>query len=225
MDRKARRAIAVFQCNSAAGHADEDRDYGTLDRANDLVTCLSEAGAPMGVAFELGPPGMRVRRARVVDLQSGQRVTTPIDTTRLAQEIIAMIAASRQAKAVDLPGRERIPLVLRGAGDTIEVWYIPTTQVPAGQSWMAKSLGGERSVVVTPDGRSMVCVSDETSSWRPFTPDTVGLVVIRSLSDEVPTLTEMMASLQVAREGRGVAIETRRWTYVRLGEGWVVSKR
>jgi hypothetical protein len=225
VERKARQAVAVFGCNSEAGHAANAGRFGPVDPKTDLITCLSTPDASLGVAFELGPPGSRVRRARVLDVRSGQRVMTPVDTARFAQEIIAMIGASRQPAANDPSGRRSIPLLLRTAGDTIEVWYVPTTQVSEGRSWMPRSIGGERAVVVAPDGGSLIRVLNEQSAWRAFTPDTSGLVLIRSEAEEVPSLSEMMACLQVVMEGRGAAIETRRWTYVRFGTGWVVSPR
>ncbi len=225
VERKARQALAVFGCSSEAGHAANAGRFGPVDPSMDLITCLSAPAERQGVAFEFRPPEPRVRNARVVDLRSGQRVTAPVDTARLAQEMIAMIRASRQSVTNDLPGRKHIPLVLRTAGDTIEVWYVPTTQVSEGQSWIPRSIGGERAVVVAPDGGSLIRVLNEQSAWRAFTPDTSGLVLIRSEGEEVPSLSEMMACLQVVMEGRGAAIETRRWTYVRLGTGWAVSPR
>ena len=208
VERKARQAFAVFGCNSEAGHAANAGRFGPVDPKTDLITCLSAPAELQGVAFELGPPGSRVRNARVVDLRSGQRVTAAVDTARLAQEIIAMIGVSRQPVANDPPGRGSIPLVLRTAGDTIEVWFVPTSQVSEGQSWMPRSIGGERAVIVSPDGGRLIRVVSEPSAWRAFTPDTTGLVPIRSEADEVPSLSEMMACLQVVMEGRGAAIET-----------------
>ena len=224
-ERRAQAALAVLQCNSEAALAAAAGAFGPLDRGVDDVTCLDVATEPRGIAFRLGPPGARVGMPRLADLQRRTRVDVPFDTARFTQTIVAMIGAGGQAVAEDRDGRESLGIVLRGAADTIEVWYVPVTQVTDGRSWLPQSLGGERAVIVRPDGRQLVRVIDHGATWRPFAAKPTGMVLLRSAQDEVPTLTEMMACLQLTLTGRDAAIETRRWTYVRFGSGWVVTRR
>ena len=227
LDRTSRMLIATVDCAQAAGRARAQGLFGPPDSVGRWGQCLHKDGRAFGVFFTPDSTFTTAQNLRVVDFANTVRYRGNVDTAA----ILAEARASREAVRKGMPSflraqREAAPLSMRSDGDSIEVWLLPTGPF---LSRTAPTVGGERGFVYSPDGRTLAREIDASDRFRTISIPDSGRVEIRSSEDNLPLISELMATNLLHDRGRDVQLVTNAYTSQLVGPGssavWVQIHR
>ena len=227
LDRTSRILIATVTCAQAGGTARAQGVFGPPDSVGRWGECLYKEGRPFGVFFTPDSTFTVAQNVRVVDFANRVRYRGNVDTTA----ILAEARAARAAVQKGMPSfvsaqRQFAPLSMRSDGDSIEVWLVPPG-IFTGRA--APTVGGERGFVFSPDGRTLAREIDASDRFRTISIPDSGLVVIRSSEDDLPLVSELIATNLLHDRGRDVQLVTNAYTSGLVGRGssavWMQIKR
>ncbi|MGZ5096059.1 MAG: hypothetical protein ACXWCH_33520 [Burkholderiales bacterium] len=227
LDRTSRVLIATVNCARASGTARAQGVFGPPDSVGRWGQCLRKDGRPFGVFFTPDSTFTIAQNVRVVDFANRVRYRGNVDTTA----ILAEARAARAAVQKGMPSfvsaqRQFAPLSMRSDGDSIEVWLVPTG-IFTGRA--APTVGGERGFVYSPDGRTLAREIDASDRFRTISIPDSGLVVIRSSEDDLPLVSELIATNLLHDRGRDVQLITNAYTSGLVGRGssavWLQIRR
>jgi hypothetical protein len=170
---------------------------------------LRTDGRTFGVFFTPDSTFTKAQNLRVVDIATSVRYLGPVDTT-------AILAESRAASDGVLKGfpsfqraqRQFAPFSIRTDGDSIEVWLLPAGLL---MGRTPSSVGGERGFIYSPDGRTLTREIDAVEKYRTVQIPDSGRVEIRSLEEDLPLLSELIATNMLYNQGREVQLITNRF--------------
>lgn len=206
LDRTSRQLIATVGCARQAAMARAAGLLGPPDSVGRTGLCVRIDQRRLGVFLTPDSALTKALDVRVVDLAKGTRYTGALDTAA----VLAQARAAREAVRKGYPLFERekrqfAPLSIRSDGDSIEVWLLPLGLF-IGRT--ISTLGGERGFVYSPDGRTLVREIDASDRFRsPSIPDS-GRVEIRSQEQDLPLLSELIATNLLYNDGREVQLIT-----------------
>jgi hypothetical protein len=206
LDRTSRMLIATVSCARGSARARADGLFGPLDSVGRRGQCLRKDGRAFGVFFTPDSTFSKASRLRVVDIAKGARYLEPVDT-------IAILAEARAASEGVLKGfpsfqreqRQFAPFSMRSDGDSIEVWLVPLG-VLIGRT--PSIVGGERGFIYSPDGRTLAREIDAFDRYRTVAIPDSGRVEIRSREDDLPLVSELIATNLLYEMGREVQLVT-----------------
>jgi hypothetical protein len=226
LDRTSRMLIATVDCARATSRARAQGLFGPPDSVGRWGQCLRKDGRAFGVFFTPDSTFTIAQNVRVVDFANSVRYRGNVDTTA----ILAEARASQEAVRKGMPSfvsaqRQFAPLSMRSDGDSIEVWLVPTG-IFTGQT---PTVGGERGFVYSPDGRTLAREIDASDRFRTISIPDSGRVVIRSSEDDLPLVSELIATNLLHDRGRDVQLITNAYTSQIVGLGssavWVQIHR
>ncbi|MGZ6139002.1 MAG: hypothetical protein ACXWNY_16380 [Gemmatimonadaceae bacterium] len=226
LDRTSRMLIATVDCARATSRARAQGLFGPPDSVGRWGQCLRKDGRAFGVFFTPDSTFTIAQNVRIVDFANSARYRGNVDTTA----ILAEARASREAVRKGMPSfvsaqRQFAPLSMRLDGDSIEVWLVPTG-IFTGQT---PTVGGERGFVFSPDGRTLAREIDASDRFRTISIPDSGLVVIRSSEDDLPLVSELIATNLLHDRGRDVQLITNAYTSGLVGRGssavWLQIRR
>lgn len=227
LDRTSRMLIATADCARASGRARAQGLFGPPDSVGRWGQCLRKDGRAFGVFFTPDSAFTIAQNVRVVDFANSVRYRGIVDTTA----ILAEAWASREAVQKGMPSfvraqRQFAPLSMRSDGDSIEVWLVPPGLLAAKTP---PTVGGERGFVYSPDGRTLAREIDASDRFRTISIPDSGRVLIRSSEDDLPLVSELIATNLLHDQGRDVQLMTNAYTSQLVGLGssavWVQIHR
>jgi hypothetical protein len=227
LDRTSRILIATVDCARAAAMARAQGLFGPPDSVGRWGQCLHKDGRAFGVFFTPDSTFTTAQNLRVVDFANRVRYQGNVDTTG----ILAEARASREAVRKGMPSfvsaqRQFAPLSMRSDGDSIEVWLLPAGLF-TGRT--APTIGGERGFVYSPDGRTLAREIDASDRFRTISIPDSGRVEIRSSEDDLPLVSELIATNLLHDQRRDVQLITKAYTSQLVGPGssavWVQIHR
>lgn len=208
-DRESRELLSVIRCARQAALARMEGAFGPIDSLGHSHQCLRINNRWAAAFADIDTSFTTARRVVAVDLGSRARIDQPIDTTALiALERAELTAQRRGAKEYRSARRPYTPVSMRFDGDTIEVWLIPASLIMG----EARTVGGERGYVFTPDGKQVVREIDSFADYRTVEVADSGQVRIVSSQISVPTISEFILANALHDSARSVAIVTRNRT-------------
>ncbi|HMI49856.1 MAG TPA: hypothetical protein VK481_14375 [Gemmatimonadaceae bacterium] len=207
--------IATVGCARRSAQARADGLFGPPDSLGRRGQCLRMDGRTFGVFFTPDSTFTKAQNLRVVDIATSVRYLGPVDTT-------AILAESRAASAGVLKGfpsfqrekRQFAPFSMRTDRDSIEVWLLPAGLL---MGRTPSSIGGERGFIYSPDGRTLVREIDAFDRYRTVQVPDSGKVEIRSLEEDLPLLSELIATNMLHDQGREVQLITNRFASQLVG--------
>jgi hypothetical protein len=207
LDRTARMLISTVYCARSSAQARADGLFGPLDSLGRWGQCLRKDGRAFGVFFAPDSTFTKARQLRVVDIANAVRYAGPVDTTA----ILAEARAAREAVLKGSPSfqRERLqyaPISMRSDGDSMEVWLLPVGVFMGGTP---STIGGERGFVYSPDGRTLAREIDAFDRYRSIAIPDSGRVEILSQEDDLPLVSELIATNLLHGQGRAVQLVTK----------------
>jgi hypothetical protein len=216
LDRTSRMLIATLDCARTTAKARAQGQFGPSDSVGRTGLCLRKDGRIFGVFFTPDSTFTAARNLRVVDFANSARYRGNVDTTA----ILAEARASEEAVLKGMPSfirqkRPFAPLSMRSDGDSIEVWLLPAGLF-TGRA--APSIGGEKGFVYSPDGRTLSREIDASDRFRTLAIPDSGQVVIRSLEDDLPLVSELIATNLLHDQGRKVQLITNAYNSQLVGD-------
>ena len=216
LDRTSRMLIATVDCARATSGARAKGLFGAPDSVGRWGQCLRKDGRAFGVFFTPDSTFTIAQNVRVVDFANNVRYRGNVDTTA----ILAEARAARAAVQKGMPSfvsaqRQFAPLSMRSDGDSIEVWLVPTG-IFTGRT---PTVGGERGFVYSPDGRTLAREVDASDRFRTISIPDSGRVEIRSSEDNLPLISELIATNLLHDQGRDVQLVTNAYTSQLVGSG------
>jgi hypothetical protein len=143
---------------------------------------------------------------RVVDISTRERYLGPVDTTAILVEArVANEAVLKGFPSYQREQRQFAPFSMRSDGDSIEVWLLPAGLL---MGRMPSAVGGERAFIYSPDGRTLAREIDAFDRYRAITIPDTGRVQILSREDDLPLVSELIATNFLYYEGREVQLIT-----------------
>jgi hypothetical protein len=227
LDRTSRMLIATVDCARAGARARAQGLFGPPDSVGRWGQCLHKDGRAFGVFFTPDSTFTTAQNLRVVDFANSVRYRGNVDTAA----ILAEARAAREAVKKGMPSfvraqRQAAPLSMRSDGDSIEVWLLP---VGLFMGQMSPTVGGERGFVYSPDGRTLAREIDASDRFRTISIPDSGRVEIRSGEDNLPLVSELIATNLLHDRGRDVQLVTNAYTSQLVGPGssavWVQIHR
>jgi hypothetical protein len=227
LDRTSRMLIATVDCARATAGARAQGLFGPPDSVGRWGQCLHKDGRAFGVFFTPDSTFATAKNLRVVDFANSVRYRGNVDTTA----ILAEARAAREGVRKGMPSfvsaqRQFAPLSIRSDGDSIEVWLLPAGLF-VGRT--APTVGGERGFIYSPDGRTLAREIDASDRFRTISIPDSGGVEIRSSEDNLPLVSELIATNLLHDRGRDVQVVTNAYTSRLVGQGssaaWVQIHR
>jgi len=218
--------IATVDCARAGARARVEGLFGPPDSVGRWGQCLHKDGRAFGVFFTPDSTFTTAQNVRVVDFANSVRYRGNVDTAA----ILAEARASREAVRKGMPSfvsaqRQFAPLSMRSDGDSIEVWLLPAGLLLG----KTPTVGGERGFVYSPDGRTLAREIDASDRFRTISIPDSGRVEIRSSEDNLPLVSELIATNLLHDQGRDVQLVTNAYTSQLTGLGssaiWVQIHR
>jgi hypothetical protein len=215
LDRTSRTIIATVNCASASARSRAQGRFGPIDSVGRWGQCLYQNGRAFGLFFTPDSTFTRAQNLRVFDFANDARYSGVVDTSA----ILAEARASREAVRKGMPAfvtaqRKFVPISIRSDGDSIEVWLLPAGLFVGS---VAPSRGGEHGFVYSPDGRTLSREIDASDRFRAFAIPDSGKVVIQSSEDNLPLMSEFIATNLLYDRGRDVQIVTGAFTSILAG--------
>jgi hypothetical protein len=209
LDRTSRMLIAAVDCARASAKARANGMFGPVDSVGHWGQCLRKDGRAFGVFFTPDSTFAKAQNIRVFDFANNARYAGSVDTAA----ILAEARASREGVRKGMPSfvreqRRFAPLSIRSDADSIEVWLVPAGLFLGGPP----AVGGERGFVYTPDGRTLVREIDASDRFRNISVPDSGVVEIRSSEDDLPLVSELIATNLLFDQGRDVRLVTKAYT-------------
>ncbi len=226
LDRTSRMLIATVDCARAGARARAQGLFGPPDSVGRWGQCLHKDGRAFAVFFTPDSTFSTAQNVRVVDFANNVRYRGNVDTAA----ILAEARASRGAVRKGMPSfvsaqRQFAPLSMRSDGDSIEVWLLPAGLLLG----KTPTVGGERGFVFSPDGRTLAREIDASDRFRTISIPDSGRVEIRSSEDNLPLVSELIATNLLHDQGRDVQLVTNAYTSRLVGPGssavWVQIHR
>lgn len=206
-DQVARRLIDAVTCVTQLG---EGLNQGTFKSDSILgpdYQCLEEKGRKLAVLARVDSAATRILGLYAMDRSDLSRYYGAVDTARVLQMLQASFKAIEQVRPLYLKKqREFAPFTIRGAGDSIEVWFLPVEM--ALEQKDARVVGGEYGVIFSPRADTLVRRVDEIEQQHLFSPPSQGVVRFGDLHRDLPFITELMLAHWLNAAGRTVTIET-----------------
>jgi hypothetical protein len=227
LDRTSRVLLATFDCARSSAKARADGLFGPPDSLGRRGQCLRKDGRAFGVFFTPDSAFTRALHLRVVDLGNRVRHLGTVDTTA----ILAEARAAQDALSKGYPSYERekiqfAPFSMRSDGDSIEVWLLPVG-VLMGRA--PSTLGGELGYVYSPDGRTLARKIDALDRYRTLPIPDSGRVEILSREDDLPLVSELIATNRLHDQGRDVELVTKAFAARLVGSDpssmWIQIRR
>jgi len=205
-DRTSRSLLATVWCARNAGELRATGVVGPTDSVGRTGLCVRKDGRALAVYFTPDSTYSKAGNVRVADVAGRVRYRGPIDTVAvLAEARASMDAVLRGFALFQKEKRAFAPVSMRSDGDSIEVWLLPlglfAQPTPA-------AIGGERAYVYSPDGRTLVREIDAFDRHRALTVPDTGLVEIVSREDDLPLVSELIATNLIHTSGREVRVVT-----------------
>jgi hypothetical protein len=207
LDRTSRMLIAAVRCARSSARARADGLFGPPDSLGRRGQCLRKDGRTFGVFFTPDSTSTKALHLRVVDLGNGARYLGPVDTAAILTE--ARVAREAVLKGIPSFEREKrhfAPFSMRSDGDSIEVWLLPAGLL---MERTPSAVGGERGFIYSPDGRTFVREVDAFDRYRTVAIPDSGRVEILSLEEDLPLVSELIATNLVHDRGREVRLVTK----------------
>lgn len=206
LDRTSRTLIATVNCARGTAQARAAGLFGPPDSLGRRGQCLWKDERAFGVFYTPDSTFTKAEHLRVVDISKRVRYMGPVDTT-------AILAEGRAAQEAVLKGfpsyqreqRQFAPFSIRSDGDTIEVWLLPAGLL---MGRMPSTVGGERGFIYSPDGRTLAREIDAFDRHRTIQIPDSGRVEIRSLEENLPLVSELIATNLLHDRGREVQLVT-----------------
>lgn len=216
LDRTSRMLIATVDCARAGAKARAQGVFGPPDSVGRWGQCLHKDGRAFGVFFTPDSTFTIAQNLRVVDFANSVRYRGDVDTAA----ILAEARASREAVRKGMPSfvsaqRQFAPLSMRSDGDSIEVWLLPAGLLLG----KTPTVGGERGFVYSSDGRTLAREIDASAQFRTISIPDSGRVEIRSSEDDLPLISELIATNLLHDQGRDVQLVTNAYTSRLVGPG------
>ncbi|MGH7603520.1 MAG: hypothetical protein ACRENK_05905 [Gemmatimonadaceae bacterium] len=210
LDRTSRTLIATVDCARASARARANGQFGPIDSVGSWGQCLHEDGRAFGLFFTPDSTLTKAQNLRVFDFANHVLYSGTVDTCA----ILAEARAAREAVGKGMPSfvaekRQFVPISIRSDGDSIEVWLLP-----AGLLMGVPTVGGERGFVYSPDGRTLEREIDASSRFRKLSIPDSGRVVIQSTEEDLPLMSELIATNLLYDRGRDIEIDTKAFTSV-----------
>jgi hypothetical protein len=226
LDRTSRMLIATVDCARATAGARAQGLFGPPDSVGRWGQCLHKDGRAFGVFFTPDSTFATAKNLRVVDFANSVRYRGNVDTTAILAEARAAWEGVRKGMPSFVSAqRQFAPLSIRSDGDSIEVWLVPTG-IFTGRT---PTVGGERGFVYSPDGRTLAREIDVSDRFRTISIPDSGRVEIRSSEDNLPLVSELIATNLLHDRGRDVQVVTNAYTSRLVGQGssaaWVQIHR
>lgn len=206
LDRTSRMLIATISCARSSARARADGLFGPPDSLGRRGQCLRKDGRAFGVFFTPDSTFTKALLLRVLDIAKGVRYLGPVDTTA----ILAEARAAREAVLKGFPSFQReqrqfAPFSMRSVGDTIEVWLLPAGLL---MGRTPSTVGGERGFIYSPDGRTLAREIDAFDRHRALSIPDSGRVDILSREENLPLVSELIATNLLYDQGREVQLVT-----------------
>jgi len=206
LDRTSRMLIATVKCARSSAQARAAGLFGPPDSLGRRGQCLWKDGRAFGMFYTPDSTFTKALQLRVLDIAKGVRYPGPVDTTA----ILAEARAAQEAVLKGFPSYQReqrqfAPFSMRSDGDTIEVWLLPAGLV---MGRTPSTLGGERGFIYSPDGRTLAREIDAFDRHRTVQIPDSGRVEIRSREENLPLVSELIATNLLHDQGREVQILT-----------------
>jgi hypothetical protein len=227
LDRTSRLLIATVNCARFSAKARADGLFGPPDSLGRRGLCLRKGERALGVFFTPDSTFTKPTHLRVVDIASGTRYTAPVDTAAiLAEARVAGEGVLRGYPSFEREKRQFAPFSIRSDGDSIEVWLLPLGLL---MGRTPSAVGGERAFVYSPDGRTFVREIDAFNRHRTLVIPDSGVVEIVSMEEDLPLVSELIATNLLHDRGREVRLVTKAF-FTQLvgpepGSVWVHARR
>jgi hypothetical protein len=227
LDRTSRMLIATVNCARSSAQARADGLFGPPDSLGRRGQCLRKDGRAFGVFFTPDSTFTKALELRVLDLAKGVRYLGPVDTTA----ILAEARAARDAVLKGFPSFQRekrqfAPFSIRSDGDSIEVWLLPLGLLTGREP---STVGGELAYVYSPDGRTLARAIDAFDRHRTLSTPDSGRVEILSREDDLPLVSELIATNRLHDQGRDVELVTKAFAAQLVGPDptpvWIQIRR
>lgn len=227
LDRTARMLTAAVSCAIASGQARADGLFGPIDSVGRRGQCLRTGERTFGVFFTADSAFTKALNVRVVDLRTRTRYSGAVDTAAiLAEARASRDGVTKGYSAYQREKRPFAPLSIRTDGDSIEVWLLPAGVL---MGTAPSVVGGERGYVYSPDGRTLAREIDAFEQFRPLAIPDSGQIDIISEQDDLPLVSELIATNRLHDHGRQVQILTKAYSAHLVGAGpdalWVQLRR
>jgi hypothetical protein len=207
LDRTSRLLIATVSCARRTAQGRAEGHFGPPDSLGRRGQCLRKDGRTFGVFFTPDSTYTKAQHFRVVDLATMVRYAESVDTTAILAE--ARVAREGVLKGIPPFEREKrhfAPFSIRSDGDSIEVWLLPAGLL-LGRT--PSAVGGERGFIYSPDGRTLVREIDAFDRHRTVVIPDSGRVEILSLEEDLPLVSELIATNLLHDRGREVRLVTK----------------
>jgi hypothetical protein len=219
--------LATVNCALSSAKAREGGLFGPPDSVGRTGQCLRKDGRAFGVFFTPDSAFTKALHLRVVDLANGVRYLGAVDTTA----ILAEARAAREAVLKGYPSfaREKLqfaPFSMRSDGDSIEVWLLPLGLL---MGRAPSTVGGELGYIYSPDGRTLAREIDALDRHRTLAIPDSGRVEILSREDDLPLISELIATNRLHDHGRDVGLVTKAFAAWLVGSDpastWIQMRR
>jgi hypothetical protein len=219
--------IATVHCALGTGKARADGLFAPPDSVGRTGLCLRKDERAFGVFFTPDSAFTKALQLRVVDIAKGERYLGPVDTA-------AVLAEARVAKEAVLKGfpsfqrekRQFAPFSMRSDGDSIEVWLLPIGLL---MGRAPSTVGGELAYIYSPDGRTLAREIDASNRHRTLPIPDSGVVELLSREDDLPLVSELIATNRLHNQGRDVQLVTKAFVAQLVGPDptsvWIQIRR
>ena len=215
LDRTSRTLLSTVNCARMSAQARAKGLFGPLDSVGRRGLCLRMRERAFGVFFTPDSTFTTARNFRVVELANELRFTGSVDTSAMLAEARAMSdALDKGFPAFVREKRQFAPLSFRSDGDSIEVWLVPAGSL-IGRT--PSTVGGERGFVYSPDGKTLGREINAFDRFRTISIPDSGQVRIVSQEEDLPLVSELIATNLVHGQGREVQIVTKTYTSQLVG--------
>jgi hypothetical protein len=206
LDRMSRTLLSTVWCAQRSGYLRGVGVLGNADSVGRTGLCLRKDGRALAAYFTSDSTYSKAVDLRVLDVADSAWYRGPVDTAAILSQARAANEAVRKGfPSYQQRRRAFSPVSIRSDGDTIEVWLLPLGHFvqPA-----PTAVGGERGYIYSPDGRTLVREIDAFDRHRALAVPDTGLVEIVSMEDDLPLVSELMATNRMHGKGREVRIVT-----------------
>jgi hypothetical protein len=227
LDRTSRMLIATVSCARRSAEARANGLFGPPDSLGRKGLCLLKDGRALGMFFTPDSTFTKALNLRVLDLASGVRYLGPVDTIAiLAETRVAREALLKAYPAFQREKRQFAPFSMRTDADSIEVWLLPVGLL---MGRTPSTVGGERAFIYTPDGRTLAREIDASDRYRILAIPDSGKVEILSQEDDLPLVSELIATNLLHDRGRSVQLVTKAFAAQLIGSDsnstWIQIRR